>query len=171
MLTEQHIAESLSRVCVQAIAATARLNITFPMFDYGVDGIFHQLRTRNNRRFESGFHLCYQLKASTQWEQDDKTNVYDLESKNYNDLVSRTTSSGAIPCILLLLTLPPDLAQWLDCSEKSIAIRGGGYWACLEGKPTKNCRSVRIRIPRQQQLNPESLSKLFDRLEAGEWWL
>jgi hypothetical protein len=108
------------------------------------------------------------LKSSTQWEEDESCIIYDLEVKTYNDLVFRNSHGSAIPCILILLVLPHDSAQWLDCSEKSITIGGGCYWAQLEGGPTENQHRVRIRIPRQQQLNPESLRRLFDKLDAGE---
>ena len=108
MLTEQHIEEGLSRACVQAIAAMAGLNLSIREYDYGVDGTFHEVANVNGRRIESGFCLHFQLKASTQWQQDESVIIYDLEAKTYNDLVGMQATSGAIPCVLILLALPKE---------------------------------------------------------------
>lgn len=66
MITDQHIEEGLSRACIQAIAARAGLSLSKPEPDYGVDGAFNEVNILNGRRFQSGFSLHYQLKASTQ---------------------------------------------------------------------------------------------------------
>ena len=80
MLTEPHILESLSRAYIRAVAGKAGLNLSFREYDYGVDGNFDEITIRNNRRVESGFSLSFQLKASTQWQRNDNTIVYDLEA-------------------------------------------------------------------------------------------
>ncbi len=75
----------------------------------------------------------------------------------------------AVPCILILFTLPPDSSQWLIYDEDEMRLRGSCYWEYISGKPTTNRQSVRIRIPRQQQLTPESLLGLIDKVKTGEW--
>ncbi len=169
MLTDQHIAEALSRAYVQAIAARAGLNLAIREFDYGIDGSFNEVVIRNRRRVESGFCLHFQLKASTRWRYDDVAVVYDLEAKTYNDLVMRRGMRGAIPCLLILLTLPQDSARWLECSEIGVTIGGGCYWEYLSGTPTENRQSVRIYISRQQQFTPDALVSLLDKVKSGEW--
>lgn len=169
MLTEPHILESLSRAYVRAIAGKAGLNLSIREYDYGVDGNFDEITIRNNRRVESGFSLSFQLKASSHWQRDDNTVIYDLEAKTYNDLVIRRNFRMAVPCILILLALPPDSSQWLIYNEDEMRLRGSCYWEYLNGIPTENRHSVRIRIPRQQRLTPESLLDLIEKVKTGEW--
>lgn len=169
MLTDQHIAEALSRAYVRAIAGRAGLNLAIREYDYGVDGSFDEVIVRQNRRVESGFSLSFQLKASTQWQLNSTHIVYDLEAKTYNDLILRRSMRAAIPCILILLALPSDPTQWLMCEESEIRLRGTCYWEYLGGNLTENRSSVRIRIPRCQRLNPESLLTLMENVKTGEW--
>jgi hypothetical protein len=169
VLTDQHIAESLSRAYVRAIAGRAGLNLAVREYDYGVDGSFDEVVVRQNRRVESGFSLSFQLKASIQWQLNDTQVVYDLEVKTYNDLILRRSMRTATPCILILLALPSDSMQWLICEETQLRLQGTCYWEYLSGSPSENRQSVRIRIPRSQRLNPESLLTLMENVKIGEW--
>jgi hypothetical protein len=169
VLTNQHIAESLSRAYVRAIAGRAGLNLAVREYDYGVDGSFDEVVVRQNRRVESGFSLSFQLKASTQWQLNDDQVVYDLEVKTYNDLILRRSMRTATPCILILLALPSDSMQWLICEETQLRLQGTCYWEYLSGSLSENRQSVRIRIPRSQRLNPESLLTLIENVKIGEW--
>ncbi len=169
MLTDQHISEALSRAYVRAIAGRAGLNSAVREYDYGVDGSFDEVVVRQNRRVESGFSLSFQLKASTQWQLNDTQVVYDLEVKTYNDLILRRRMRTATPCILILLALPSDSMQWLICEETQLRLQGTCYWEYLSGSLSENRQSVRIRIPRSQRLNPESLLTLIENVKTGEW--
>lgn len=169
VLTDQHIAEALSRAHVRAIAGRAGLNSAIREYDYGVDGTFDEVVVRQSRRVESGFSLSFQLKASTQWQFDSNYIIYDLEVKTYNDLILRRNMRAAIPCILILLALPSDSTQWLLCEESEIRLRGACYWEYLSGSLTENRASVRIRILRSQRLIPESLLALMENVKTGEW--
>ncbi len=131
MLTDQYIAEALSRAYVRAITGRAGLNLAIREYGYGVDGSFDEVVVRQSRRVESGFSLSFQLKASTQWQLDDIQVVYDLEAKIYNDLILRRSLRTATPCILILLALPPDSAQWLICEESQLRLQGTCYWEYL----------------------------------------
>jgi hypothetical protein len=169
VLTDQHIAESLSRAYVRAIAGRAGLNLAIREYDYGVDGSFDEVVVRQTRRVESGFSLSFQLKASTQWQLEDSHVVYDLEVKTYNDLILRRSMSTATPCILILLALPLDSDRWLICEDTQLRLQGSCYWEYLSGSLSENRTSVRIRIPRSQRLTPESLLTLIDNVKTGQW--
>lgn len=169
MLTNQHIAEALSRAYVRAIAGRAGLNLAIREYDYGVDGTFDEIVVHQNRRVESGFSLSFQLKASTQWQLDTTHIIYDLEAKTYNDLILRRNMKAATPCILVLLALPTDDAQWLICEETELRLGGTCYWEYLSGNLTENRQSVRIRITRSQRLTPKSLLALMENVRTGEW--
>jgi hypothetical protein len=169
VLTDQHIAESLSRAYVRAIAGRAGLNLAIREYDYGVDGSLDEVVVRQNRRVESGFSLSFQLKASTQWQLNDTQVVYDLEAKTYDDLILRRGMRTATPCILIFLALPSDSMEWLICEETQLRLQGTCYWEYLSGSPSENRQSVRIRILRSQRLNPESLLTLIENVKIGEW--
>jgi Domain of unknown function (DUF4365) len=169
VLTDQHIAESLSHAYVRAIAGRAGLNLAIREYDYGVDGSFDEVIVRQNRRVESGFSLSFQLKASTQWQLEATQVIYDLEVKTYNDLILRRSIKTATPCILILLALPIDSEQWLLCEETELRLQGTCYWEYLSGSLSKNRASVRIRVPRSQRLTPESLLTLIESVKTGEW--
>lgn len=169
MLTDQHIAEALSRAYVRAIAGCAGLNLAIREYDYGVDGSFDEVVVRQNRRVESGFSLSFQLKASTQWQLNFTHVTYDLEAKTYNDLILRRSIRTATPCILILLALPPDSAQWLICEESQLRLQGTCYWEYLSGNLSENRQSVRIKILRSQRLTPESLLTLMENVKTGKW--
>ena len=169
VLTEQHIAESLSRAYVRAIAGRAGLNLAIREYDYGVDGSFDEIVVRKNRRVESGFSLSFQLKASTQWRLDSDRVIYNLEAKTYNDLILRRSMRAATPCILILLALPSDSGRWLICEESALRLEGACYWEYLSGSLSANRQSVRIKIPRFQRLTPESLLTLIENVKTGEW--
>jgi len=169
VLTDQHIAEALSRAYVPAIAGRAGLNLAIREYDYGVDGSFDEVAVRQNRRVESGFSLSFQLKASTLWQLGSAHIIYDLEVKTYNDLILRRSIRTATPCILILLAIPADSTQWLLCEESELRLRGTCYWEYLSGSPSGNRSSVRIRIPRSQRLTPESLLTLIENVKTGEW--
>jgi hypothetical protein len=169
VLTDQHIAEALSRAYVRAIAGRAGLNLAIREYDYGVDGSFDEVVVRQNRRVESGFSLSFQLKASTQWQLEANHIIYDLEAKTYNDLILRRSIRMAVPCILILLALPADAEQWLICEESELRLKGACYWAYLSGNLSENRQSVRIRISQNQRLTPESLLTLIENVKTGEW--
>lgn len=166
MLSQQHIEEGLSRAYVQAVAARAGVNLAMPLNDYGVDGAFRKVIRSHHRLFESGLALDYQLKATTRWQLEREHVVYDLAAKTYNDLVLRPVTS-AFPLLLLLVCLPADPVQWLECSEQQLLLRGGCYWTFVTGSVTKNARTVRIRLPRQQQFTPAAITDLLERGERG----
>jgi Domain of unknown function (DUF4365) len=93
--------------------------------------------------------------------------------KTYNDLVHRRQASAATPCILILKVLPMDAAQWLSTTESGLFLGGVCYWEYLRGELSENKQSVRIRIPKVQELDPESLLMLMTSAREyaidGEW--
>jgi Domain of unknown function (DUF4365) len=173
MFPQQIIQELLSVAHVQAITARAGISISNFDKDFGIDGTFRQISTIGNRRFTSGYALDFQLKSSIDYTIEQEYIVYDLEVKTYNDLVQRRLSSDATPCILILKVLPLDSAQWLTTTELGLFLGGACYWEYLQGELSQNKQSVRIRISRLQEFNPESLLRLMtsarDYTISGEW--
>jgi hypothetical protein len=130
------------------------------VFDYGFDGTLLHVLVRGNRRVESGFHVDIQMKATTVWEHDGDLVVYDLEAKTYNDLVTR--DPAAVGCVLILLCMPKSDGEWLAGTETEMVLRHCCYWARLEGEPTYNAETKRIRIPRTNLLTADSIHAILE---------
>jgi Domain of unknown function (DUF4365) len=169
LFPQQQIEELLSLAYVQAIASRAGVSLSLPDRDYGIDGTFRQITILGSRRFPSGYALDFQLKASTRYQTELNHIVYDLEVKTYNDLINRRLGGYAIPCILILKTLSSAPNQWMEVSEEGLFLQGGCYWEYLQGNPSTNQETVRVRIPRMQQLTPESLVMMLSYVTTGEW--
>lgn len=171
-LTDEHIKELLSRAYVQAIAASCGLNLSGKSeFDYGIDGTLTSIKIRktkkNNRKVETGFKLDFQLKSSVDIEEVDKhTLKYDLEVKNYNDLIDEEVGT---PRILILYKLPRDKKKWVEVTENCMELRGPAWWCILKGEPeSENKYTKTIYIPKLQLLTSDSLNELMKKVERGE---
>lgn len=164
-ITVQHQKESLGQAYVRAVVAKAGFNIAVSEHDYGVDGLIKDVADRGGRYFETGFGINFQLKSSVDVVFEDGFVVYDLESKNYNDLVYETTM---LPNILVLFVLPHDEQLWLNVDREHLSIRHCAWWGSLAGlAPTQNSESKRIRIPIEQVFDPSNLIKMMDNLKGG----
>src|ERR1700743_3814922 len=54
---------------------------------------------------------------------------YDLETKNYDDLIDRRNELGSlIPLILVVFIFPTDQEQWLTLTTEELIIRKRAYW-------------------------------------------
>jgi hypothetical protein len=128
--------------------------------DYGVDGQFDPIIIRGTRRVISGFPLQFQAKSTINWVIKDDHVVYDLESKTYNDVVSRTEAEASL--LLVLLCLPKDPADWHSVTAETTRMQTCCYWQLLRGDPVDNESSKkRIKIPAEQLLTPGTLKDLL----------
>ncbi len=165
-ITIPHQKEALSEAYARAVVAKAGFNIGTTMFDYGVDGIIKDVINRGGRFVESGFGINFQLKSSCDVIFRDGEVIYDLESKNYNDLVAETSM---LPNILILLALPQNSDEWLTVTADQLIIKKCAWWCSLEGKePTTNETTKRISIPDCQIFSPTALVDLMNKVKGGE---
>ena len=88
-MPQQTVEELLSLAHVQAIAGQAGVSMSYFDLDYGFDGTFRSLRARGSRLVTQGLAVDFQLKASVNYLIEPKYIVYDLDVKNYNDLIER----------------------------------------------------------------------------------
>jgi len=166
MLTEADIEECLSRAYVYAVAGRAGVNLAGSIKDYGTDGTFRDVQRCKGKRFESGWSIDFQLKASKNCGFEDTYVVFDVGADTYRQLLMRR-DNGATPIILVVMALPTDATQWLIHTEDELLMRRCCYWWQVEGNWSDNTSTQRIRIPRAQQLTPEGLIELFGRLKDG----
>lgn len=91
---------------------------------------------------------------------------YPLKRKNYEDL--RVTDVLA-PRILVLVTLPEKVDDWIDLSSEMLVLRRCAYWASLAGSPpSENETSVTVSVPRENVLTVEGLQMLMQRINDGD---
>src|SRR5258708_3664985 len=87
VLTRNHRQEALSRAYIQAVAARCGMSCSFRDFDYGIDVTLHEIVQRGQRFAESGYFLDVQAKSATGVALGPETVTYDLQAKNYADLL------------------------------------------------------------------------------------
>ena len=160
-ITIEHTKENLCAAHVYAICASAGVLLgNAHVHDYGVDGVFNTVINRRARRVVSGFPLDFQAKSTVNWEFKDNHVIYDLESKTYNDIVSRSDAETTL--MLILLCLPKNCTDWHSVTAQYTTLRNCCYYHTLKGCPVENENSTkRIRIPLTQVLTAESLTQLL----------
>lgn len=161
MITQKHTQESLSRSYIHAIAGSAGVNLHLGReFDYGFDGTFRPVIIRGTRRIESGFPVDFQLKCTKNWKHETDHVAYHIETKTYNDLVTRDPEG--IGAVLILLCVPADPAEWVEVCEDYIRMRRCCYYTVLSGDPVANEASTKkILIARENVLTPGTLIELL----------
>ena len=158
--------ENLGQAYVRAVIASVGYNYAKEENDFGIDGSIKDVAVRGDRYYTNGFSIDYQLKSSWDVTFEGNELVYDLESKNYNDLA---TWEGAVPAILILFVLPQDENDWVNFSQNGLTIRNCAWWCSLAGQPaTENGTKKRIRIPIDQVFSPDTLRELMAKVRRGE---
>jgi hypothetical protein len=136
-------------------------------FDYRIDMTLHRVAEEGNRYFEAGVALDLQIRSTTQGEISEGAYHYDLDVVTYNRL--RISALGT-PRILVVLFLPQEEAAWTEQTESSLELRRCAYWISLRGGPeTANTASIRIAIPRANVFSTESVHRLMDQINRGDY--
>ena len=91
---------------------------------------------------------------------------YPLKRKNYDELILAEVFT---PRILVLVTLPRDVREWLSLSPDQLILRRCSYWLSLSGLPeSDNEHSVTVSVPRSNLLTVEALKGMMERInESG----
>jgi hypothetical protein len=127
--------------------------------DFGVDIEVRRIGNFDGKRIDLGTIIDLQLKSTINWEIKKEYLVYDITVEAYNRLVMRNNKSST-PCILVVCCLPNDNSKWLDVREKKLILRKCCYYFFVSGSPSRNKRSVRLKIPRAHLLTPETIDNL-----------
>ncbi len=166
-MTEQTIKEQLSRAYTEAISAYAGIMCSKPQYDYGIDGTFQDVEYDSvYKRFAgTGFGIDFQLKASINVSSKKGYIIYDLEVKNYRDLIK--TNVGT-PRILVLYSLPKDKNSWIEHLADGMVMRKCAWWYSLKGmNDVSNKEKIRISIPENQLLTADELIRLMNKVKGG----
>ena len=124
ILSENDRKAELSFAYLSALAAKAGYTCQRgPQPD--MDSIDATIRSGDSARTQ----FDVQLKATSTPNKTEDGLHFRLRRKNYNDL----TTARMTPLILLVLELPSDEAEWLECSMDHLTMRRCGWWASLAG--------------------------------------
>lgn len=167
MLPDAHIKSRLSISYVRALVADA--GYTFKEYDedFGMDGGICDVEYKPDRRAyrETGFGLDFQLKATVNAIPKEGIFFYDLEVKNYLDLIEKNVGRERI---LILYILPRDRKRWINVQTDKTIVEKAAYWCSLKGKPeVSNKSKVRIRIPESNLLTAEVIIDLLNKVKGG----
>ncbi|HMM31526.1 MAG TPA: DUF4365 domain-containing protein [Clostridia bacterium] len=167
-MTEQDIQQQLSKSFAQAVAANAGIVVRdYASADYGIDGRFSDVQYDATRKrfLDTGFGIDFQLKATTNLQYRDGYFLYDLDVKNYKDLISEKCGSTRI---LVVYFMPLDRAEWVTVSSECAILKKGAWWCSLRGEPdTTNDFQIRVKIPENQMLTSLELRRLMDCIKGG----
>ena len=122
-MTENDQKEAISRAYVKAIAAAAGFAIYQPSVDD--DSIDLGIAASGTSGFAKRPRLEMQLKCTASDPPEEPTISFPVKRKNYDDL---RPSDLAIPRILVVMLVPGNLADWLNRTERELAIRRCTYW-------------------------------------------
>jgi hypothetical protein len=152
--------EKFSDAYLQAVAAAAGCGLARPdPDDDSIDWILLAPGLRDTPRRP---RLEVQLKCSARDIVREANLHFPLEIKNYNDL--RETGLFA-PRILIVLTVPENLEDWLIQTEQEMIVRHCAYWVSLCGMlETRNLTTVTVRLPRNQLFTPAALQQMMRRI-------
>ncbi|AZB10943.1 DUF4365 domain-containing protein [Chryseobacterium sp. G0162] len=174
-MTDTIIMEELSKSFLETIAnrqgyfnATSR--------DYGTDLTIRKANLCPIRRryLTGGKAIDIQIKAVFQkyvrnYDDPSKTSIkYDLEVKNYNDLIIRANENGAvIPLILAVFIMPDDPDDWLTIDTEQLIIKKCAYYYQVDPSAdhSTNQNTIAIEIPKANKIDTDFYTNIFNSLD------
>ncbi|NTV09153.1 MAG: DUF4365 domain-containing protein [Zoogloea sp.] len=163
--------EAISREFLRILAHSHGFKVIEPPQDHGVDMMICPVTKRVEpsgkvRFLDSQFMLHFQLKSTTATGIVDAGDdiKFDLEVKNYNDLVYRREELLPLHLVVVVLNCEPPNCVGLNDQELSLA--GKAYWYLpVEGaEPSNNQTQIRITIPKTNQLGLAFIRERFEEL-------
>ena len=82
---------------------------------------------------------------------------FQLGRKNYDDM----RAPRLCPIILVVLELPDDPSEWLECSTKRLILRRCAYWQSLSEYPEIDSDSKVVVIPDSQRLDLDAMKRFM----------
>ena len=170
-MTEEQRKEMISREFFRILAHAHGFKVIEQAMDHGVDLVVCPVSERIEpsgriRYLDSPYKLDFQLKSTTiNSVADEAENIrFDLEAKNYNDLVARR--SEILPLHLVLVVLNDAPPACVDIDDVRLSLMGRAFWYLPEEDeaPTQNTATVRIRIPKANILDHGFVLGCYTRL-------
>ncbi|RYD19982.1 MAG: DUF4365 domain-containing protein [Verrucomicrobiaceae bacterium] len=157
--------EPFSLAYARAVAAVAQISVCEPAVDDdSVDLIF---LLRGGGGVVRSPRVEVQVKCTDAATVHPAYIAYPLKLKNYDEL---RPTDVLVPRILLVVTVPDDVNDWLNHSEQELALRKCGYWLSLRGQPaTANTTNVTVHLPRVNQFTVAELQGIMQRIGNGQY--
>jgi hypothetical protein len=154
-MTLEKIKEHLSNQFIGVLAANNGYVMDKPAEDMGIDYTLkrsYQYNFEGKTRYTTDTKtIDIQLKATTESQIiDEPAQIkYDLEVKNYNDMVDRL-NNGITPLALILFVLPDHRNDWVDIDGTELRLRRLAYWYRPPAGTamSRNAATIRITIPK-----------------------
>jgi hypothetical protein len=174
-MTETDIMEELSKGYLEVIANRKGFFNSIHR-DYGTDLSIRKAKLCLNRKryLTSGKAIDIQVKAVSEryvnYLSDPSKLIikYNLEVKNYNDLIDRANESGSfIPLILAVFVMPENKNNWIDLTPEELIIRKCAFWYQIPPGQTHstNKTSVTIDIPKINRIDLDFYDNQFAALD------
>jgi len=160
--------EMFSIAFVRAVAATAGYNVYRQEVDD--DSIDIGISARGPVGSVRSPKLDVQLKCTADGILSSDYLTYQIKLKNYDDLRQGDYQN---PRILVVVTVPEDVADWLTQTDKRPVLSHCGYWVSLLGRPAvtstskKNPR-VTVYMPRKQPFTVDQLKEIMAKIGRKE---
>jgi hypothetical protein len=163
MMNLSHQKEQFSIAYVRAVASAAGYRISEPKPDD--DSIDLEIAARGAYDTLRSPRIDVQIKCTSQNIGRAKTLNFDLKRKNYEDLRG---ADFLVPRILVVVTVPDRVSDWLVQSENELIMRYCGYWYSLRRCPPRKNSKVTIQIPRAQIFTVSTLGTLMAIVGKGK---
>jgi Domain of unknown function (DUF4365) len=167
-MTKNNQKEMFSIAFVRAVAATAGYNVYRQEIDD--DSIDIGIAARGPIGSVRSPKLDVQLKCTAAGIVADEHLSHQIPMKNYDDL---RFSDYQVPRVLVVVSVPADVNQWLAQTDAQLVLCHCGYWISLRGKPEathipqENPR-VTVHLPRSQPFTVAQLDAIMSRIGQGE---
>ncbi len=149
--------EEFSRAYVRAVASVAGVKVSTD--DVDDDSIDLKLE----RSGQCSPKLDLQLKCTTDIIPKEGDLSFVLKLKNYDDLRRPTLA----PRWLVVLFVPDDAANWLECSPDQLILRHCAWWTSLAGADESDNRtSVTVKLPRANVFTPQAVTAKLDEITS-----
>jgi len=155
--------EQFSFAYVRAVAAVSCISVSEPTVDD--DSIDLLFQRRGGGGIVRSPRVEAQVKCSEVAQLNDQHLAFPLPLKNYEEL---RPTDVLVPRILIVVTVPDNLDDWLLHSEDELAVRRCGYWLSLRGSPqVPNGTNVTVHLPRINHFNAPQLQAIMQRIGNG----
>ena len=172
MLPPASIKEQASQFLIYWMTSIAGVKVSVDNLDHGVDFTLKQVKKFQYkgkiRYMNSGKAIDVQLKCTTEKSvsyRDDFIN-FDLEAKNYNDMVVRQQEKEVLPLLLIVVILPENPDLWYENSFEKIVLHSKRMWylPSPDASLTDNKHKVRVQIPIENSVSPSFFQGVFEQL-------
>jgi hypothetical protein len=154
--------EQFSGAYLRAVAAVAGFTVAVPEVDD--DSIDFWIGARGTGATPRRPRVEVQLKCTGQDVRRPDGVHFPLSKKNYDDLRAEVL----VPRILVVVTVPEGIDDWLAHTEDQLVLRRCGYWMSLAGLPdSTNVDTVTVVLPGSQMLDPNALKGILSRIDHG----